>query len=179
MGPTSHGVRNPHFPGSSAPYRATFPPPQVFLCPSQHRQEQTSLSRASYERGPGKPSSFPSQPCCVYHLSYLSLLSEHDHLLLQPNYEKELLLFFPVSFCTAWWHLEEGKRQKATTNDIGDEKGEATLPFLTCACTRPRERPREMCGRWHEDRHSAGCLGTLCASQSPCLTAKGFFFPAF
>lgn len=57
-----------------------------------------------------------------------------------------MFLFFLLSLCTAWVTSQgNNKRQKATTNSIRDEKGEAKLPFLTRFASSHIKGPT-MCG---------------------------------
>lgn len=87
-------------------------------------------------------------------------------------WKRDAFIFSPCHFVLPGWHLKEEKRQKATTNSIGDEKGEAKLPFLTHFCNEPHKRPHKMRGNISADTHPA--VYTHCVPHRAILTVKCF-----
>lgn len=168
MNGTYHPGRDePILAGSSA---LTFLPAQVFKCPSPHPWKQVALFPEPAMKGdPGK--SF------LLHLSTLVCLPPELFVFAEwtwPSvtvtqlWKRDAFISPPHAtlYCSGDTSRKK-KRQKATTNGIGDEKGEAKLPFLTRFRYELHKRPRKMCG---------DISATLIRLPAHCVPPRAHFF---
>lgn len=134
VAPTSPGRTKAVLAASSALFWAPIPSRAGIQVPLlTARKADCILSRASYEWGswqilppaPLNPVVFITWAICLCWMNMTICYCNS-------TMKKGCFYFSLCHFVLLGWHLkEEKKRQKATTNGISDEKGEAKLPFLT------------------------------------------------